>query len=68
MITDTEIRTSGLRILTENLGPVEAERFISLIQREPFDYTEWQKNLFEGKSIEEISEAAMKLRKDQSSN
>ncbi len=68
MITDTEIRTNGLRILTENLGPVEAERFISLIQREPFDYTEWQKNLFEGNSIEEISDAAMKLRKDQSSN
>jgi hypothetical protein len=68
MITDTEIRTSGLRILTENLGTVEAERFISLIQREPIDYTEWQKNLFEDRSIEEISEAAMKLRRDQGSN
>jgi hypothetical protein len=68
MITDTEIRTSGLRILNENLGTVEAERFISLIQREPIDYTEWQKNLFEDRSIEEISEAAMKLRRDQGSN
>jgi hypothetical protein len=54
--------------LTENLGTVEAERFISLIQREPIDYTEWQKNLFEDRSIEEISEAAMKLRRDQGSN
>ena len=37
MITDTEIKIKGLQILTESLGDVEAERFIALIQREPFD-------------------------------
>ena len=30
-------------MLINNLGMVEAERFIMLIQREPFDYTKWQK-------------------------
>jgi hypothetical protein len=39
MITDTEIKTKGLQVLTQYLGNIEAERFIALIQREPFDYT-----------------------------
>lgn len=37
--TDTLIINEGMKILTEHLGKVEAERFIALIIREPFDYT-----------------------------
>ena len=59
MYTDTVLRNEGMRILIKNLGNVEAERFISLINREPFDYTEWQQNLFEGVSVRELSKAAM---------
>ena len=62
MITDTEIKIKGLQILTEYLGDVESERFISLIQREPFDYTKWRQGLDEDLSIEEISQKAMALR------
>jgi len=43
MITDTEVKIKGVRALTESLGKVGAERFIALIQREPFDYTKWQR-------------------------
>jgi hypothetical protein len=39
MKTDTIIRNEGMKVLLEHLGKVEAERFISLIIREPFDYT-----------------------------
>ena len=45
MITDTEIRIKGFQILAEHLGDIEAERFIALIQREPFDYTKWRQGL-----------------------
>lgn len=62
MITDTEIKLKGLQVLTEFLGEVEAERFIALIQREPFDYTKWRNGLDEDLSIEEISQKAMELR------
>ena len=62
MITDTEIRIKGLKALTESLGDVEAERFISLIQIEPFDYTKWRQGLDEDLSIEEISKRAMTVR------
>ncbi len=64
MITDTEIKIKGLQILTRHLGDVEAERFVSLIQREPFDYTLWRQsqNLGEELALEEISRKAMALR------
>jgi hypothetical protein len=62
MKTDTEIRTDGLRALTEALGPVEAERFVALMLREPFDYTKWQRDLWPGKTVEELSAEAMKRR------
>lgn len=62
MITDTEIRVKVMQILAKHLGDVEAERFIALIQREPFDYTKQRKGLDEDLSIEDISEKAMALR------
>ena len=61
MITDTEVKMKGIKALTESLGSVDAERFIALIQREPFDYTKWQRTLWEGRSVEEISRHAMKI-------
>ncbi len=66
MTTDTEIRIKGLKVLTETLGDLEAERFVALIQRDRFDYTKWRENLDEELSIEEISNRAMKLRKRES--
>lgn len=63
MISDTELKISGFKILTENLGEVLAERFIALVQREKFDYTKWQKELWKDKTVEEISEMAMKKRR-----
>lgn len=62
MRTDTEIRIQGLRALVDALGIVEAEKFISLILRDPFDYTEWQQNLWPDSSVAEISNAAMESR------
>ena len=62
MITDTEIKSKGIQVLAKYLGDVEAERFIALIQREPFDYTKWRQEMDEELSIEEISQKAMSQR------
>jgi hypothetical protein len=62
MITDTEIKVQGVQILATHLGNVEMERFIALIQMEPFDYTKWHQQLDEEISIQEISQRAMSLR------
>jgi hypothetical protein len=63
MKTDTEIKRDGLHTLIDALGAVEAERFITLILREPFDYTTWQRQLWLEKSLDEVNKAAMNLRK-----
>ena len=58
-ITDTELKLRGIEALIAALGVVQAERFVSLILREPFDYTQWQRDLWQDKSLEEISGLAM---------
>jgi hypothetical protein len=62
MITDTEIKAKGFQVLAQHLGDIEAERFVALIQREPFDYTNWRQDMDEELSLEEISRKAMALR------
>ena len=63
-MTDTILLDTGMKILTEHLGLVEAERFICLMNKERFDYTQWHGVLSEGKTVEEISAEAMKLREE----
>jgi hypothetical protein len=65
MITDTEIRIKGLKALTDVLGEVDAERFVALVMREPFDYTKWQRDLWTEKKEREISAGAMAFRREQ---
>ena len=59
MRADAVVRQEGMDVLIEKLGKVDAERFITLIIREPFDYTKWQESLFEDLSVRELSENAM---------
>lgn len=59
MRNDTLVRTEGMKLLLEGLGKVDAERFISLIIKEPFDYTKWQRDLFDGINVRELSKDAM---------
>lgn len=66
MITDEQLKIEGLKALTEALGDVQAEKFIALMMRSPFDYTKWQKKLWAERSVEDISDAAMELRKSKS--
>ena len=64
MKADTLIRTEGMNTLIKNLGLIEAERFVMLIQKETFDYTKWQENLFEDMTIDEIYNNAAELRNE----
>lgn len=54
----TEIMTRGMKCLTEQMGIIDAETFISHIIREKFDYTKWQREYFDAKTPEEISKEA----------
>jgi hypothetical protein len=59
MRTDTLVKYEGLNVLYEHLGPVDMERFIALMLREPFNYTKWHENLDDTLSVRELSRKAM---------
>ena len=57
---DTEIRIRGIEALNRTLGPTATLRFLTLFHREPTDYVEISRRLYEGQTIEEIFERARK--------
>ena len=63
-MTDNELKLEGIKALSDNLGELNTERFISIILREPFDYTKWQKDLLKDKKVSQISQDAMINRKN----
>jgi len=67
-ITDTEVKQKGLGALIDALGEVDAERFITLLNREPFDYTQWQKNIFGNLDVHDLSKRAMQARNDRNAS
>jgi hypothetical protein len=68
MNSDTALKNEGMKVLATHLGLVRAERFISLMNREPFDYTEWQRGLYKDIPLDDFLKDAMdfRLRKLQS--
>lgn len=54
-MTDNMLRIKGMNALVYKLGALDAERFICMVRRDDFDYEEWQRGLWKGKIIEDIS-------------
>ena len=42
-----KILDQGFTCLVDNMGIIDAEYFISLIKRDDFDYTVWQREYFD---------------------
>ena len=53
-LTEKELRQQAVRALTENLGPVQALRFLALVSREPFDYQEWRRQYSSQYDVDEL--------------
>ena len=58
MSTEAELKVKGVKALSDALGPVDAERFVSLMQKNVFDYTSLQKTLFEDLTLDELNDKA----------
>ena len=59
MIAGTvELIERGMQCLVQGLGDIEAEKFISAVKREKFDYTEWQRSYFDGMTPDDFNSAA----------
>ena len=58
MRTDNALRYEAMELLMQKFGAVDAERFISMLKRDTFDYTEWRRDQWNDMAIEEIYTAA----------
>jgi hypothetical protein len=68
MRTETVLKVEAMDLLLKTFGVLETERFITSIKSNNFDYTEWHKNLFGDKSVEEIHKMAAKFEKNKFKN
>ena len=59
-----EIMDRGINCLLQQLGVVETEKFISIINREKFDYTKWREHLFKDMTLEELNAEAVEFAKN----
>ena len=69
MLTDKKKEKRGIDALVKELGNVDAERFINLAIKEPFDYTEWrQNNIHKDICIKKLSKEAMEVENTYANN
>ena len=59
MSNDALLRSEGLKVLSEKLGPVGMERFVVLLNRDLCDYTQWHENHPDDLPVRELSRKAM---------
>ena len=68
MRTENVLKMEAMDLLLNTFGVLETERFITSIKSNNFDYTEWHKNLWNNKSIEEIHKMATEFEKEKNIN
>ena len=64
MRTETALKIEAMDVLLNTLGAIDTEKFITLIKNNNFDYTEWHKNLWNDKSVDEIHKMATQFEKE----
>ena len=63
MMTETALKVEAIDLLIKTFGVLDTERFITSIKNNNFDYTQWHKNLWKDKTIEEIHTMAVEFEK-----
>lgn len=58
MVKTIQILDQGFACLVENMGVIDMEYFISLIKRDDFDYTVWQREHFDKMKSGEFAKKA----------
>lgn len=58
VLDDNALRLTGIEALNKALGPAGALRFLALVHREPTDYVEISRKLYEGQTVDEIIDRA----------
>ena len=64
MRTDIELKSDAMLLLRQTLGLVESERFLTLVQRERFNYTNWRSQQWTDCTVSELAAEARELHKE----
>ena len=64
--SDADIRSDGFRLLFQHLGNVNAKRFLAMVNRERFDYTQWCSQQWSTESFASLAAKARLLRQKES--
>ena len=59
MRNEAVLRKTITQHLVEKFGVIETEIYLSSMARDPIDYTEWRRNMYDDMSVEELSSKAM---------
>ena len=62
-MNDAVLSQNIIKCLLKNFGVVQTERFISLMIKEPFDYTKWQRDLYSDMTVNELFDTATNWKK-----
>ena len=65
IVNDTVLKNSVVNFLIEKFGIIQTERFISLIIKEPFDYTQWQRDLYSDMTVDMLFTEASEWKSSQ---
>ena len=64
MKTETVLKAEVMELLLNTFGVLETERFIASVKNNNFDYTEWRRNIWKDKTIDEIHKMATEFEKE----
>lgn len=64
MSTESEIRTIGIKALIGALGSVDAGRFLSIAQREKFDYSKWRDENFGNEELDSLFKKLLEFERE----
>ena len=62
-MNENELMCKGMECLVNELGIIDAQRFIALVNREQIDYTKWREDKFDDMTLEELNNAAVAFAK-----
>ncbi len=68
MTTDVALRVAVMDTIIQKFGEVDAERFIYIVKKDNFDYTEWQRDLWKDKTIDEVHKLATEFENNNNNN
>jgi hypothetical protein len=58
---ESVLRSEAMKLLIEHFGVLDAQRFVSSVNADRLNYTDWRQDKWDGKTVEELHNEAATL-------